>query len=98
MKLKVTIDVGPLPVTADDWELYTGSMKCARAARALTGALKRALRARARGATAPEAMKLHFCPVADRYAAHGARDTEPTHVAWSIMDRVGALTTKHAVR
>lgn len=97
MKLNVTVDIGRIPETADDWELYTSSMNCTVAARALTAALKKALRAVAKGATTYEAMKAHFDPVARKYADYGAQDSEPTHHAERILDRVRAMTTGRGV-
>jgi hypothetical protein len=98
MKVNVTIDIGKLPETGNDWELYTCSMKCERAAKALTAALKRAIRACGEGKTTYEAMKEHFDPVARKYSAYGAQDTEPMVKAEMILDRVSALTTRPMVR
>lgn len=97
MKLKVTIDIGKLPETGDDWELYTASMKCEGAARALTAALKKALRAVGSGASVPDAMRDHFDPVARKYADFGAQDSEPMRHAERILERVRAMTTGRGV-
>ncbi len=97
MKLKVTIETGKLPETGDDWELYTATMKCEGAARALTGALKKALRAVGAGATVPEALRDHFDPVARKYADYGAQDSEPMRHAERILERVRAMTTGRGV-
>jgi len=93
VKVKVTVDVGKLPETGDDWELYTASMKCEGAARALTGALKKALRAVGEGTTVPDALRDHFDPIARKYADYGAQDSEPTWKATRILERVHAMTT-----
>lgn len=97
MKVKVTLDVGKLPVTADDWELYTCSMKCGAAARSLTAALKRAIAACASGKSTYEAMEEHFNSVASKFAEYGAQDSEPMHMAERILDRVSALSNRPVV-
>lgn len=98
MKVTATIDVGKLPETADDWELYTCDMDCAEAASALTKALEEAVRACAAGKKAHQAMTDHFCPVARAYADWGACDTEPLGHAETILERVQAMTTPRSVR
>ena len=92
MKLKVTVDIGELPQTGDDWELYTASMPCERAAKALTAALKKALRAVGGGASVPDALRAHFDPVARKYASHGAQDSESMYRAQRILDRLERMT------
>ena len=98
MKLKVTIDIGRIPETGDDWELYTATMKCEGAARALTAALKKALRAVGAGATVPDALREHFDPVARKYADYGAQDSEPMRHAERILERVWEMTKPRGVR
>lgn len=93
------VDIGELPRSADDWELYTCSMPCDEAAQALTAGLEKAIEACASGdRTGYEALKEHFYPVARRYADWGACDTEPTGKAEAIIDRIQALTTGRRVR
>lgn len=72
---------GRLPRTGDDWQLYTASMKCGHAARGLTAALKRALKA-------PNANKAYdiWIAAAIKFAVYGARDTEPRHVALDVIE------------
>lgn len=43
LRKSLRFDEGParLPTTAEDWQLYTCSMKCGNAARSLTSALKK---------------------------------------------------------
>lgn len=98
MKVTVTIDVGTLPETGDDWELYTASMDCAEAATALTKALEEAIIACAAGKRASQAMSEHFCPVARTYADWGACDSEPMGRAERFLERVQAMTTLRPVR
>lgn len=92
MKLKITVDIGRLPETGDDWELYTATMPCERAAKALTAGLKKALRALGGGASIPDAMRDHFDPVARKYADHGAQDSEPMRHAERILERLARMT------
>lgn len=70
-----------LPKTADDWQLYTCSMKCGTAARSLTAALKRALKTE----TVAEAQEIWYA-VASKFSSYGATDTEPRDVAYTIID------------
>lgn len=98
MKIKVIVDIGKLPETGDDWELYTHSMKCGRAARSLTAALKRAITACAGGSSTYEAMKCHFFPVASKYADYGSTDSEPVGTAERILDKVVNLSRSQQVR
>ena len=44
-KLDPSVAIVILPMTGDDWELFTSTMKCGNAARSLTAALKRLLAA-----------------------------------------------------
>ena len=85
-----------VPTTADDWELYTSSMKCGNAARALTAATIRVIKtidayAQKGYAPTPEgASKLYreiIEPVMSRYSKFGAYDTEPRGVAYYTMER-----------
>ena len=95
MKVKVLVDIGEIPRSADDWELYTCSEDCSVAATALTAALERAIEACASGdMTAYEAYQKHFYPTAREHADQGACDSEPTGKAESILERIQALTTR----
>ena len=95
-----------VPSTGDDWQLYTCSMACGNAARALTGALVKALRvidahaAKGYAPTPRGAEKLMaevIYPVMDKYAKFGAADTEPRGVAYSSMERAIEKMTGHRV-
>lgn len=72
---------GRIPRTGDDWQLYTTSMKCGHAARGLTAALKRALKA-------PNANKAYdiWAAAAIKFSAYGACDTEPRNVALDVIE------------
>lgn len=85
-----------IPTTARDWELYIGR-GAANAARALTAALKRSMEAfpkfLAEGHTVAEALgkaariPRGFDAAQDKYAEHGAADTEPrNHGHQALID------------
>jgi hypothetical protein len=85
-----------IPTTGQDWELYTSTMACGRAARALTAALKKALREVDKAAKLglkptegglERVMDKFLSPVMSKYAAFGAYDTEPRSHAFSALDR-----------
>lgn len=85
-----------LPSTGEDWQLYTSSMACGRAAYALTSALTRAVQqldAQAQRGFTPTPAKLEelyskiLGPVMLRYAKFGAADTEPRGVAFDALER-----------
>ena len=82
-----------IPSTGEEWELYTVSMGCSVAARALTGAMKRSLRKFDTLLTkygedyreiGPESMA-PFYQAAEKYAKYGAYDTEPRYHARRTM-------------
>lgn len=85
-----------IPTTAQEWELYSGRGS-ANAARALTAALKRSMRAfpkfLAEGHPVAEALgkacrcKGGFDEAQDKYASLGAADTEPrNHGHQALID------------
>lgn len=88
-----------MPKTGDDWQLYTCSMACGRAARSLTAALKRVIKAMdtMRPLNAQNVLKemdKHLDPVMHKYAEYGAYDTEPRYVARraivrAVCDKMG---------
>ena len=78
-----------IPVTGEDWQLYTCSMKCGTAARGLTAALKRAFKhfeknmgrdGKSAAETLGDAYKL-VGEAMGKYSKFGACDTEPRGVA-----------------
>lgn len=75
---RVTVD---LP--ADDWQLFTASMNCTAAARALNIAASEGLSL----PTREEAWK-HWTTVSDLWAKYGAADSEPRWVMRDLMDQV----------
>ncbi len=88
-----------LPRSGRDWQLYTSSMKCGKAARALTSALKaaeKALRKALKSVTTREAaesavyeaMRTHMYPVMNQYSSYGAYDSEP---CWTATDYLNAV-------
>ena len=95
-----------VPNTSKDWELYTRTMKCGNAARALTAALVKALRVIDQHASkgyaptergAAKLMNEHVYPVMEKYAKFGAFDTEPRGVAYSTIERAVETMTGHRV-
>jgi len=88
MKLKVEISVR-VPQTADEWELYTSSMKCGSAARALTAALKKSMRLYAKDSTLYISDALEpFYVAARKWSKYGADDSEPHYHARDVMRRL----------
>ena len=95
-----------VPSTGDDWQLYTSSMACGRAAAALTSALVRVLKTidsnvalgyRPTEAGAQNLYSTVIAPVMSRSASFGAYDTEPRGVAYTAIERgVKALTGESA--
>jgi hypothetical protein len=86
----------PIPHDAHDWELYTSSMKCGQAARALTAALKKALKVvdafvATGGIPNEDTLDVLYTKyirsVAVKYAEFGATDTEPRSEAFRAMER-----------
>jgi hypothetical protein len=87
-----------LPATGAEWELYTVARgPCARAARSLTTALKKAcvvidkaakdgFRPNEKGLS--ELYEKHLVPVMSKYADLGAYDTETRSHAYAAMERV----------
>ena len=68
-----------LPVTGEDWELYTSKKGCGAAARGMTRALKKALKAY--GAGERDAWQRYMEPAFQEYREYGAWDSEPVWVA-----------------
>lgn len=91
-----------VPSSGEDWQLYTSSMACGRAANALTAALVRVAkeidrmaskgyRPTAEGAETMYASTIE--PVMSKYSAFGALDTEPRNVAYDAIERVVMVVT-----
>ena len=70
-----------LQLTADDWDLYTGSLDCEPAAKALNVEIAAIINA------APNKDKAYFegCKVLELYSEFGAGDTEPRYVLRNIL-------------
>lgn len=86
-----------VPSTGEDWQLYTSSMKCGRAAVALTCALLRVAKTidrmalRGYAPTRTTAHQMYYSviyPVMDKWSDFGACDTEPRNVAYDAIERV----------
>lgn len=90
LKSKTTIKI---PSTAEEWQLYSSSMKCGQSVRALTTALKKAIRAIEKGERADGLMDRFMYPVMDAHASYGASDTEPRNVALDCLERVFTAVT-----
>ena len=69
-----------MPKTADDWELYALA-GCDKAARALSKALERALRAN----STQVAFDIWYT-TANKWAKFGACDTEPRNIALDVIN------------
>lgn len=98
--MTVTYKGVDIPTTGDEWELYTCAMSCSKAAKSLTGALKKSLRLIDKYMTNRPVVHA----VADAYYAEGgiyekmcelsdfgASDTEPRAVASSCMNRYASI-------
>lgn len=74
----VTVDL-----SADDWQLFTVSMDCDKAAKALN-------RAASEGLSMPTATEafVHWEAVSDQWAKYGAADSEPR---WVMRDLIGQV-------
>jgi len=70
-----------LQLTADDWDLYTGSRDCEPAAKALNVEIAAIINA------SPNKDKAYFegCKVLELYSEFGAGDTEPRYVLRNIL-------------
>ena len=86
-----------IPSTADEWELFTSTMSCGHAARALTAALKRALKTFEQVAPKEGPLKASRAAysiwegVSEKYANFGSMDTEPRWHARDAIRRFGAV-------
>ena len=85
-----------LPSTVDEWELYD-EPGASKAAKRLTGAMKRACKrfdTRRRSMRAIDALSKAYSevvvPVLDKYDDFGAYDTEPRNRAISILQKYAA--------
>lgn len=105
MKMKSGKEIS-IPTTGEDWQLYTYSMKCGTAARALTAALKKVLveiDANASKGYAPTSrgadalIGKHIYPVMRKYSDFGAEDTEPRYVAYHTVEQAIERLTGHRV-
>jgi len=96
-----------VPSTGDDWQLYTCSMACGRAAASLTAAVVRVAKEidqmaskgyRPTEAGASHLMNKVIYPVMSKYSSFGASDTEPRGVAYDAIDRIVSVVTGDRVR
>jgi len=96
-----------LPSTGDEWQLYTCSKPCGRAAAALHAAVVRVAkeidRMASKGYRPSEAgaEKLYrdiVSPVMTKYSSFGASDTEPRGVAYDAIDRIVSVVTGERTR
>lgn len=71
-------------LTAEQWQLYTYSMKCGNAARALNAAVKRAARTEGTKPGFYREVEKVMC----KYSKYGAYDSEPTWVLDEIADEI----------
>jgi len=78
IKRRVTVDLD-----ADAWELFTVSMDCTKAARALNVAASKALSL----PTRDEAWEL-WSAASEKWADYGAADSEPRYVFRDLLDQV----------
>ncbi|HEP8974372.1 TPA: hypothetical protein VDU83_006803 [Pseudomonas aeruginosa] len=71
----------PKNLTAKSWQLYTASMQCDEAAKELSAALEQALMCQTEGAAWAV-----MGPVMEKWAEHGATDSEPRRVVRAYMN------------
>ena len=88
MKLTANIEI-KVPESAEEWELYTNSMRCGKAARSLTAALKKSMRLFIKDTSISQydALKPFFA-AANKWADYGTSDSEPVHHAERAMRRL----------
>lgn len=78
IRRQVTVDL-----TADQWQLFTATMNCTQAAKALN-------RAASEGLSLPTPREAwdHWCTISDLWANYGAADTEPRWVMRDLITQV----------
>lgn len=90
-------------MTANDWQLYTCSMKCGAAARALTKELNRLLKNAQceilknpeKRVSAAKQVRKEMFKFMDGYSKYGACDTEPE---WACVDMINKVLGTEIVR
>jgi len=96
-----------LPSTGDDWQLYTSTKGCGRAAAALTAAVVRVAKEidkkASEGYRPTEKGAAHLYatviePVMAKHSNFGACDTEPRGVAYDALDRIVSVVTTETIR
>lgn len=85
MIIEKQIKITKINVTAQEWQLYTASMGCSGAARALNSAFKKAVNAK--GST-PESVQEEMDKVRAVYSKYGAYDTEPRYTMYDLIKKV----------
>jgi 6-phosphogluconate dehydrogenase (decarboxylating) len=89
-----------IPTTGGDWQLYTTSMACGKAARSLTAALKRSIRSFDRMTKDRSVVNAladaYYCESGiyekmDELSGYGAADSEPRWVAQNALEEYAAL-------
>lgn len=86
-------------LSAEDWDLYTSSMKCGAAARAMTkqlnmylGQAKKDIRKGENSEVVATSVRNNMYAFMSQYSKFGARDTEPE---WVLVDAINSeLKTK----
>lgn len=79
MKAEVNVNL-----TAEQWQLYTRSMKCDNAARSLNARMNKLFRT----CDTPEEIQDGMWSVQSMYSSYGAIDTEPSYVIRCIIREV----------
>ena len=81
--LNMTVKIDP-KFSAEDWQLYTASMKCTRVANVLNSNLKKLVNA----GYGMDWVEREMHKVMVRYSSYGAYDTEPIWVLTDILNQV----------
>lgn len=85
MIVEVQPKVSKIKLSAKEWQLYTASMACGKAATSLNKAFKDAVNKK--GST-PESVEEAVNKVRAEYAKFGAYDTVPSYVMWDLIKMV----------
>lgn len=83
LNLTRTVKIDP-KFTADDWQLYTSSMKCTRVA----NSLNRSLKTLVNNGKSRQDVYESMITIMHLYSKYGASDTEPRWVLEDVLSQV----------
>ena len=83
-KVTVTKKIKSIKLTGSDWQLFTASMDCTKAAQTLNTAFKKLVNDGMTRQEVQEGMQ----PIMSRLSDYGAADSEPTHTLLDLLDMV----------